>query len=802
VPISGKVNKRLSAGFARRLWPARSRPLSQAELERVCLSNVLASTEERMFFKDLQSRFVLVSEGVLAFAGQARSVAEVIGKTDADFFTAAHAEEAFEDERRVIETGEVMPAKLERETFSDRPDVWVSTTKFPLRDRRGRIIGTWGFSRDVTAQVEAEQALAHQALHDGLTGLPNRTLVVDRAEQMLARARREQTPVAALFLDIDGFKSVNDAFGHAAGDRLLKTVAARLSSTVRDADTVGRLSGDEFVVLLDSPTFAASPELVAERILEVLAQPISAGDSDNGQCSISVSIGIAVAEAGTDADAWLRAADLALYQAKEAGKNRYLLFESSMETDAHDRLLLEMDLNHALTKDQFFLVYQPTFDLHKGTVTGVEALLRWRHPERGVIPPDQFIPIAETTGSIVAIGRWVLNHACAQAVEWQRSDRRVAIAVNVSGRQLERDEIVDDVRDALMASRLDPALLTLEITETTLMQNPDATARRLRELKGLGVRVAIDDFGTGYSSLAYLRQFPVDALKIDRSFIQGIAASTESATLMHTLVQLGKTLGLETLGEGIEQQSQLQALQHEQCDHGQGFLLARPLELEAIEQFLETASGISPSDERASTPPKPPTGPALQTESQLELSDRDKSPNGTITPHPTTIEAARGAECILVVDDEPAVCGLMANVLARVGHRVVTAFSAAEALEVVEQEEVTVVVTDINMPGGMSGLELIDALHAKRPRLPVIPITGAADESSLRGALDRGAAGFIVKPFTSADLREKVDIALHRTLETRVELREQMLAPTMAGALANAIEAPATPAKTNTDSAR
>ena len=496
----------------------------------------------------------------------------------------------------MIETGEVLAAKIERETFSNGPDRWVATTKLPLRDHRGRIIGTWGISRDVTAQFQAEQALAHQALHDGLTGLPNRTLVVDRAEQMLARARREQTPVAALFLDIDGFKNINDAFGHAAGDRLLKAVAARLLSVVREGDTVGRLSGDEFMILLDSPKFAAGPELVAERILEVLAQPTSVGENDEARCSITASIGIAVADTENDADALLRAADLALYQAKEAGKNRYMLFESRMQTVARDRLLLEMDVSQALANDQLFLVYQPTFDLRNETVTGVEALLRWRHPERGLIAPDEFIPIAETTGSILAIGRWVLKRACLQAAAWQRPDRRVAIAVNVSGRQLERDDIVDDVRDALLESQLDPVLLTLEITESTLMHDPEAATQRLRELKRLGVRVAIDDFGTGYSSLAYLRQFPVDALKIDRSFIQGIAESTESAALIHTLVQLGKTLGLDTLGEGIEQGTQLRALQHEQCDYGQGFLLARPLELEAIEQFLETVpSNIVPA---------------------------------------------------------------------------------------------------------------------------------------------------------------------------------------------------------------
>jgi diguanylate cyclase (GGDEF)-like protein/putative nucleotidyltransferase with HDIG domain len=635
--------------------------------------------------------------------------------------------------------------------------------------------------------VSARDDLSYQALHDALTGLPNRTLALDRAERMLARARREHTPVAALFLDVDGFKHVNDSFGHAAGDQLLRVVAGRLSSVVRDVDTVGRLGGDEFVVLLDSPTFAASPELVAERILEVLGQPVSLGGAGEARFSVTASIGIAVADEGSDADELLRAADLALYEAKDAGKNRYVLFESSMQAVANDRLLLEMDLHEVVAGEQLFLVYQPIFDLRNQTVTGVEALLRWRHPGRGVIAPDEFIPIAEATGMILPIGRWVLTHACAQAAEWKRHGRQVAIAVNVSGRQLERDEIVDDVRDALMASGLDPALLTLEITETTLMRNPDATARRLRELKSVGVRLAIDDFGTGYSSLAYLRQFPVDALKIDRSFIQGIAASTESAALIHTLVQLGKTLGLETLGEGIEQQAQLRALQDQQCDHGQGFLLARPLELDAIERFLETAPSISRPDVEPSPPRARPSRPPLpQAGAGLGTRARVAATNGTVTSGRSGDPEAQ--ECILVVDDEPAVLGLMANVLSRAGHRVVTASSAADAIQVAADEGITAVLTDVTMPGGISGLELINALHEKRPSLPIIPITGAADESSLREALDRGAAGFITKPFTSAELREKVDAALHRIQLSEVELRERLLAPTVASVLANAIE--------------
>ena len=346
-------------------------------------------------------------------------------------------------------------------------------------------------------------------------------------------------------------------------------------------------------MLLESPTLEVSPELVAERILEVLRQPVELDDAES-TVAITASIGIAMGQFA-DADELLRSADVALYEAKRAGKDKVVAFEASMQTAATDRLLLEMDLREAVARNEFFLLYQPTFDLQTETVTGVEALVRWRHPSRGVIPPDKFIGLAEEDGLIVPIGRWVVEEACRQAAAWHASGHRVGMAVNVSARQLDDDDIVEDVRRALSASGLDPAALTLEITETALMRDPEGTARRLRLLKELGIRLAIDDFGTGYSSMAYLRQFPVDALKIDRSFISGIAASKESTALIHTLIQLGKTLNLETLGEGIEDSAQLRSLQREECDLGQGFLFARPLPAEEAERFLTRTRTIQPT---------------------------------------------------------------------------------------------------------------------------------------------------------------------------------------------------------------
>jgi diguanylate cyclase (GGDEF)-like protein len=441
--------------------------------------------------------------------------------------------------------------------------------------------------------------LRHQALHDALTGLPNRVLALDRAQQMLARARRQRSPVAALYVDVDGFKDINDTFGHAAGDELLRIVAERLGTLVREADTAARLGGDEFVVLLEGSTLDAGPELVADRLLEVLRQPYELGSAAGRPLKVTASIGVAMG-LRERAEELLRDADLAMYEAKQAGRNRYAVFESSMQTSSRDRVTLEMDLADALERGQLFLVYQPTFDLRSRRTIGVEALIRWRHPTRGVLAPGEFIAIAEASALIVPIGRWVLEEACMQTARWRERGHAIGVSVNVSARQLDDDELVANVRRALKASGLDASALTLEITETVIMRDADAAAERLRQLKEVGVRIAIDDFGVGYSSLAYLRELPADSLKIDRSFIAGIATSSASAALIRTLVQLGRTLEIETLAEGIEEQAQLETLCREHCEQGQGFLFSRPLEVDAGENAAARTAGSA--DGRAGHP--------------------------------------------------------------------------------------------------------------------------------------------------------------------------------------------------------
>jgi diguanylate cyclase (GGDEF)-like protein len=445
------------------------------------------------------------------------------------------------------------------------------------------VLGT-GRTRALSLVAEKTRELSHLALHDALTGLPNRALVLDRAEQMLARAERQPGRVAgALFIDIDGFKRVNDKLGHAVGDQLLQIVGERLQSVVREEDTVGRLGGDEFVVLVESTTREGPLDLPG-RIIEVLRQPIDL-EGRGTTLSFTASVGIAVGQYATP-DALLRDADLALYAAKAAGKDRYALFDASMNAIAEGRLELEGELAAALRDEEFFLLYQPIFDLPSRTVVGVEALVRWRHPERGVVPPDEFIPLSEESGLILPIGRWVLGEACAQAAIWHARGHRVCTFVNVSAHQLAREGFADDVRHALESSGIEPSLLVLEITETTLMRDVAAAGERLNEIKALGVSVAIDDFGTGYASLSHLQRMPVDIVKIDRSFIAALGDAGQGRELLEAVLGVGQALSLTVIAEGVETQGQMTTLLGMGCQRVQGFLMGRPCAPEVVEDLF------------------------------------------------------------------------------------------------------------------------------------------------------------------------------------------------------------------------
>ncbi len=432
--------------------------------------------------------------------------------------------------------------------------------------------------------------LSYQASHDTLTGLPNRVVVLDRAKQMLARvARQPGMVVGALYVDIDCFKHVNDNFGHAAGDQLLRVVGERLQGAAREQDTVGRLSGDEFVVLVESKAGEATIDLLADRLTGVLREPVELEDGRE-IFSTTASIGVAVRRNGTP-DALLRDADLALYEAKAAGKDRYALFEEDMSPGVEGRLELEADLSAALQDEQFFLLYQPILDLPSREMVGVEALIRWHHPRRGVLLPENFIPLAEESGVILPIGRWVLDEACRQAGVWAAEGLEIGISVNASAYQLGRNGFAEDVRRVLHESGIEPSSLTLEITETALMRNVHAACERLKEIRALGVRTAIDDFGTGYASLSSLQRMPVDILKIDMSFVaalNNVGNGGGSGELLGAVLGIGQALSLAVVAEGIETQSQLTTLEEMGCKMAQGFLLGKPSPADAIGNLLRS----------------------------------------------------------------------------------------------------------------------------------------------------------------------------------------------------------------------
>jgi diguanylate cyclase (GGDEF)-like protein len=429
------------------------------------------------------------------------------------------------------------------------------------------------------------QKIAHQAEHDFLTGLPNRLLLNDRIEQAIASARRHRRPLAVLFMDIDGFKYVNDSLGHLTGDKLLQSVAKRMLSCVRAPDTVSRQGGDEFVVLLQEMLHKDDAAITATRILRVLAEAHTVG---RHELHVMASIGVSFyPEDGGDAETLIKNADTAMYQAKEAGHNSFKFFTPAMNVRAVDRQSTEEDLRQALAQREFVLYYQPKVDLRTAKITGVEALLRWKHPTRGLISPMQFIPVAEDSGLILPIGAWVLREACRQAQIWvEEGLPETTMGVNVSSVQFRNEDFLEDLFAALRESGLKPSSLQIELTESALMENPHVAAATLQTLREAGVQVAVDDFGTGYSSLSYLQKFPLDVLKIDQSFIRRVTADTDQMTIVSAIIGMGKKLNLRVIAEGVEATETIAFLKDQQCDEAQGFYFSQPVPAEQFAKLI------------------------------------------------------------------------------------------------------------------------------------------------------------------------------------------------------------------------
>jgi diguanylate cyclase (GGDEF)-like protein/PAS domain S-box-containing protein len=481
---------------------------------------------------------------------------------------------------RALETRQVVDVEYSVEI--DGATAWFAGTVSPMTDDTV----VW-VARDITTRKALEAQLAYQALHDPLTGLANRVLFQDRVEHSFAAAGRTGgARVAVLFLDVDEFKTVNDSLGHGQGDRLLAMLARRLLNATRGCDTVARLGGDEFAVLIENAAADAEALIVAERIAVSLHAPFDLGDR---KVSVSASIGIARAAEGDTTETILRNADVAMYQAKAEGKGRHAIFEPAMHRALVDRMAIETDLREGIERGELRLMYQPIIELQTGHLTAVEALVRWAHPQRGLLPPALFVPIAEETGLIVPLGRIVLREACREAARWRAlaaDGDAPAVTVNLSARQFQQADLAADVAAALQESTLDPAHLVLEITESVVMRDTEATVQQLHALKALGVQLAIDDFGTGYSSLSCLQRFPIDVLKIDKSFMDGVTHGGNDAALARTIIALADMLALRTVAEGIEHPAQEKMVHDLGCQFGQGFLFAKPLSPEDIARMV------------------------------------------------------------------------------------------------------------------------------------------------------------------------------------------------------------------------
>ncbi|CAO3379563.1 diguanylate cyclase/phosphodiesterase (GGDEF & EAL domains) with PAS/PAC sensor(s) [Azospirillum argentinense] len=471
---------------------------------------------------------------------------------------------------------------------ADGDELWMLVRGLAVRDGSGRAVRIAGSMTDITAQKRAEQQLLFDAFHDGMTGLPNRTLLLDRIGQALDRNRRAGGKAfAVIFVDLDRFKSINDALGSGVGDRLLKTIAERLDETRRMGDTLARLSADEFAVLLDGIDDVGDALSAAERMGEAVARPLAL---DGHELVLSASIGIALSVSGYDrAEEMLRDASLAMYRAKSGGRARIDVFDSNLRRQAMAQMRTETDLRTALEQDQLVLYYQPIVALSSGHIAGFEALMRWKHPERGLVPPGEFIPLAEESGLIVPMGRWALREAARQLGRWQvRFPRPVPLfmSVNVSSRQFSDDDLIGLVSEVLQESGVPPSSLKLEITESLLMKDPAKCRVLMQGIRDMDVRLSIDDFGTGYSSLSYLHKFPADTLKIDRSFVQAISSGEGNAAIVQVIATLAAILGMEAVAEGVETEMESEFLRDILCKYAQGYLYARPAPADAIEALL------------------------------------------------------------------------------------------------------------------------------------------------------------------------------------------------------------------------
>jgi diguanylate cyclase (GGDEF)-like protein/PAS domain S-box-containing protein len=549
--------------------------------ERYLFQVLMDNLPDSIYFKDRDSRFLRINKA-MADLFRLDSPEQAIGRNDFDFFTAEHAVPALRDEQEILKTKLPVVGRIEKETWGDRADRWVLTTKMPMHDTEGHVIGTFGITRDVSELKSAQDALTHQALHDSLTGLPNRTLLRDRLQSALAAAAEDKTRLALFFLDLNRFKDVNDTFGHHYGDSVLQALGARLEAVVGENGTAARLGGDELAVLLPE-TDERGAIAWAEKIVTVLTEPFSL---DGQVFDLGSSIGIALyPDHGDDPTVLMRRADIAMYAAKRGGDG-YLLYTPALEHSNPTRVALTGELRTAIATNQLILHYQPQIHLASHGAEHLEALVRWNHPKHGFMMPDTFITVAEESALIRPLTAWVLNEALRQVVMWKEEGRDIRVSVNLSARSLHDPEIVDTVRACLERWSVSSANLALEITESAFIIDPERALETATRLHNLGVRLSIDDFGTGYSSLAYLKRLPIDEVKIDRSFVADATVNADSAFIVRSVIDLAHNLGIQVVAEGVEDGTILDSLAAHHCEMAQGYFISRPLSADAVLPWL------------------------------------------------------------------------------------------------------------------------------------------------------------------------------------------------------------------------